>query len=175
MPLLANMTEFGKSRLLATAALESLGVNVVIYPVTTLRLAMGAVEEGLRAIADEGTQEALVPRMQTRVRLYELLGYADYAALDADVFNFTLDRRRNAMTATAPEIHKGLAGVVVDRTAVSNVVPETNSLTYRGYAGAGTGGLADVRGGRVPHLARRAAEPVRAGRADALPSVPSGS
>jgi methylisocitrate lyase len=65
-------------------------VNVVIYPVTTLRLAMGAVEEGLRAIAGEGTQESLVPRMQTRARLYDLLGYADYAALDADVFNFSL-------------------------------------------------------------------------------------
>ena len=90
VPLLANMTEFGKSPLLGVAALESLGLNVVIYPVTTLRLAMGAVEEGLRAIAGEGTQEGLVPRMQTRARLYDLLGYADYAALDADVFNFSL-------------------------------------------------------------------------------------
>ena len=90
VPLLANMTEFGKSRLLDAAALEDLGMNVVIYPVTTLRLAMGAVEEGLRAIAGVGTQEGLVPRMQTRARLYELLGYAEYAALDADVFNFTL-------------------------------------------------------------------------------------
>jgi methylisocitrate lyase len=51
---------------------------------------MGAVEEGLCAIAGAGTQEGLVPRMQTRARLYELLGYAEYAALDADVFNFTL-------------------------------------------------------------------------------------
>ena len=90
VPLLANMTEFGKSPLLGAPALESLGVNVVIYPVTTLRLAMGAVEEGLRAIAGEGTQEGLVPRMQTRARLYELLGYAEYTALDADVFNFSL-------------------------------------------------------------------------------------
>jgi methylisocitrate lyase len=90
VPLLANMTEFGKSRLLDAATLADLGMNVVIYPVTTLRLAMGAVEEGLRAIAGAGTQEGLVPRMQTRARLYELLGYAEYAALDADVFNFTL-------------------------------------------------------------------------------------
>ena len=44
----------------------------------------------LVAIADHGTQEALLPRMQTRARLYELIRYADYAALDADVFNFTL-------------------------------------------------------------------------------------
>jgi methylisocitrate lyase len=75
VPLLANMTEFGKSRLLGAAALEALGIDAVIYPVTTLRLAMGAVEDGLRAIAREGTQEGLVPRMQTRARLYELLGY----------------------------------------------------------------------------------------------------
>jgi methylisocitrate lyase len=62
----------------------------VIYPVTTLRLAMGAVERGLEAIAADGTQAALVGQMQTRSRLYELLGYAEYAAFDADVFNFTL-------------------------------------------------------------------------------------
>ncbi|MDX6647975.1 MAG: methylisocitrate lyase [Miltoncostaeaceae bacterium] len=89
-PLLANMTEFGKSELLEVAALEAAGVSVVIYPVTTLRLAMGAVERGLEAIAADGTQAALVGQMQTRSRLYELLGYAEYAAFDADVFNFTL-------------------------------------------------------------------------------------
>jgi len=88
-PLLANMTEFGKSLLLPASTLESLGIDAVIYPVTTLRLAMGAIEDGLRAIAEDGGQADLVPRMQTRARLYELLGYADYAALDADVFNFT--------------------------------------------------------------------------------------
>ena len=91
VPLLANMTEFGKSRLLPAATLESLGIEVVIHPVTTLRLAMGAVESGLAALAADGGQEALVPRMQTRARLYELLGYADYAAFDADVATFTLN------------------------------------------------------------------------------------
>ena len=90
VPLLANMTEFGKSRLLDAATLASLGINVVIYPVTTLRLAMGAVEEGLRAIAADGTQEPLVPRMQTRGRLYDLLGYADLRAFDASVADSTL-------------------------------------------------------------------------------------
>jgi methylisocitrate lyase len=75
VPLLANMTEFGRSPLLGADELASLGVNAVIYPVTTLRLAMGAVEEGLRAIAGDGTQQRLLPRMQTRARLYELLGY----------------------------------------------------------------------------------------------------
>jgi methylisocitrate lyase len=90
-PLLANMTEFGKSELLDVATLESVGVNVVIYPVTTLRLAMGAVERGLAVIAEDGSQASVVGQMQTRGRLYELLGYGEYEAFDADVFNFTLD------------------------------------------------------------------------------------
>jgi methylisocitrate lyase len=88
VPLLANMTEFGKSRLLDARTLGELGVNLVIYPVTGLRLAMGAVEEGLRRLRDDGTQAGLLDRMQTRARLYELLGYGDYAALDEDVYNF---------------------------------------------------------------------------------------
>ena len=90
VPLLANMTEFGKSPLLDVATLERLGVNVVIYPVTTLRIAMGAVEAGLRTIAAEGTQSSVVPAMQTRARLYELLDYADYTQFDSSVFNFTV-------------------------------------------------------------------------------------
>jgi methylisocitrate lyase len=84
-PLLANMTEFGKTELLRTGTLASLGVNVVIYPVTLLRLAMGAAERGLRAIAAQGTQEGLVEQMQTRAQLYELLGYDDYTRLDAQL------------------------------------------------------------------------------------------
>ena len=90
VPLLANMTEFGKTPLLDAGTLERLGFNVVIYPVTTLRIAMGAVEAGLRTIAATGTQESLVPAMQTRARLYELLDYAEYNQFDATVFNFTL-------------------------------------------------------------------------------------
>jgi methylisocitrate lyase len=88
VPLLANMTEFGRSKLLTTATLGSLGINVVIYPVTLLRIAMGAIEEGLRALVRDGSQQQLVERMQTRARLYELLRYEDYSAIDADIFNF---------------------------------------------------------------------------------------
>jgi methylisocitrate lyase len=84
-PLLANMTEFGKTELLDTGTLSSLGVNVVIYPVTLLRLAMGAAERGLRAIATQGTQKGLVEQMQTRAQLYDLLGYDDYTRLDAEL------------------------------------------------------------------------------------------
>ncbi len=90
VPLLANLTEFGKTPLLDTRTLENLGYNIALYPVTLLRLAMGAAEDGLRILAAEGTQASLLPRMQTRSRLYELLGYADYTAFDSAVFDFTL-------------------------------------------------------------------------------------
>lgn len=87
-PLLANMTEFGKSGLLSADQLREIGYNVVIYPVTTLRLAMYAVEAGLREIADAGTQSGLLNRMQQRSRLYELLRYADYQQFDSSIYNF---------------------------------------------------------------------------------------
>lgn len=88
VPLLANMTEFGKSPLLSVLELESIGFNLVIYPVTSLRLAMKAVEDGLTQLEQEGGQESLVARMQTRKRLYQLLRYERYSAFDKRVFDF---------------------------------------------------------------------------------------
>ncbi len=90
VPLLANMTEFGKSELVTAKQLGEVGYNAVIYPVTTLRIAMGAVESGLREILSEGTQSGLVDGMQRRSRLYELLRYADYNTFDSELFNFTI-------------------------------------------------------------------------------------
>lgn len=87
-PLLANMTEFGKSKLLTAAQLSNLGYNVVIYPVTTFRLAMKATENGLREIRKTGTQEGVVPQMQHRKELYELTHYEDYNSFDQNIFNF---------------------------------------------------------------------------------------
>jgi methylisocitrate lyase len=84
-PILANMTEFGKTELLDVTTLASVGVNIVIYPVTLLRLAMGAAERGLRALVTEGTQKGLLEEMQTRAQLYDLIRYDDYAAFDASV------------------------------------------------------------------------------------------
>lgn len=89
-PLLANMTEFGKTDLLTTKQLSDLGYNLVIYPVTTLRIAMGAVASGLKQIKAEGTQESLLPAMQTRKALYELLRYEDYNDYDQGIYNFKL-------------------------------------------------------------------------------------
>jgi methylisocitrate lyase len=77
------MTEFGKTELLDATTLAGLGVNVVIYPVTLLRLAMGAVERGLSALVSEGTQKELLDQMQSRAQLYDLLGYDEYSDLDA--------------------------------------------------------------------------------------------
>jgi methylisocitrate lyase len=90
VPLLANMTEFGKSKLLSTQTLSDLGFNIVIYPMSSFRFAMKSVEEGLKAIYQKGTQESVVPQMQTRARLYEILKYEEYNAFDKNIFTFDL-------------------------------------------------------------------------------------
>lgn len=90
LPLLANMTEFGKSPLLTASQLESLGYNIVIYPVTALRLAMRAASDGLRSIRETGAQHQIIDAMQTRAELYELLRYEDYNQFDENIFNFKL-------------------------------------------------------------------------------------
>jgi len=75
VPLIANMTEFGVSPLIALDDLAEMGFAAVLYPVTLLRIAMKAIEAGLAIIADEGTQESLLDLMQSRQELYDLLGY----------------------------------------------------------------------------------------------------
>ena len=90
VPLLANMTEFGKSDLLSVSELSTLGVGIVIFPVTTLRMAMKAAEEALSEIAEKGTQRDMIGRMQTRGELYELLRYEDFGDFDRAIYNFKL-------------------------------------------------------------------------------------
>ena len=89
--LLANMTEFGKSKLLNYKQLEDLGYNIVIYPVSTQRLAMKNVEDGLRAIFADGHQNNIIDKMQTRKRLYDLVEYEKYNSLDEKIYNFKTD------------------------------------------------------------------------------------
>ncbi len=89
-PLLANLTEFGKTPLLTRDELADLGYNISIYPVTALRLAMFGVERGFEALAEEGTQSGLLDRMQTRKRLYEVIRYEDYNRFDRTLFDFKL-------------------------------------------------------------------------------------
>ena len=89
--LLANMTEFGKSKLLSTGQLENLGYSIVIYPVTTQRLAMKNVEDGLWAIMKDGHQNNIIDKMQTRKRLYELVEYEKYNTPDKKITDFKTD------------------------------------------------------------------------------------
>ncbi|MDR2254555.1 MAG: methylisocitrate lyase [Arthrobacter sp.] len=88
VPILANMTEFGKSELFTREQLANAGVAMIIYPVTSLRSAMGAIERTLATIKANGTQEAAVPEMLTRTRLYELVDYEGYNRFDNGIFNF---------------------------------------------------------------------------------------
>ena len=93
VPILANMTEFGKSDLFTYEELASVGVNMVIYPVTLLRSAMGAAERTLDTIKAKGTQQDDVPNMLTRARLYDLVDYEAYNRFDTSVFNFQIPGR----------------------------------------------------------------------------------
>ncbi|MBD2763438.1 methylisocitrate lyase [Kocuria sp. cx-116] len=88
VPILANMTEFGKSDLFTKQQLQDAGVAMVIYPVSLQRQALGAIERLLSAIREDGTQQAEVENMLTRKRLYELVDYNGYNQFDSGVFNF---------------------------------------------------------------------------------------
>ena len=89
-PLLANMTEFGRTPHFTAAEFESFGYKMVIWPVTSLRIAAKAVEELYAELKAKGSAEALLPRMQTRAELYRTIGYADYEALDASLIGSVL-------------------------------------------------------------------------------------
>ena len=89
--LLANMTEFGKSKLLEKKQLENLGYNLVIYPVSTQRLAMQNVEIGLKSIFNDGHQNNIIDKMQTRKRLYELVEYEKYNTPDKKITDFSTE------------------------------------------------------------------------------------
>ncbi|MDA9072986.1 methylisocitrate lyase [Pelagibacteraceae bacterium] len=89
--LLANMTEFGKSKLLDKSQLENLGYNLVIYPVTTQRLAMQNVENGLKSIFKDGHQNNILDKMQTRKRLYELVEYEKYNTPGKKITDFSTE------------------------------------------------------------------------------------
>ena len=90
VPVLANMTEFGKSELFTADQLRDVGIKIAIYPVSLLRIAMGAAERALDTLRTDGTLKAELPAMQTRAELYELLDYAAYNHFDSGIFNFSL-------------------------------------------------------------------------------------
>lgn len=88
--LLANMTEFGRTPALTAQEFAELGYRMVIWPVSSLRVAAKAQEELYREIRRAGTPEALIPRMQTRAELYETIRYFDYEALDRSIVTTVL-------------------------------------------------------------------------------------
>ncbi|MDR0365494.1 MAG: methylisocitrate lyase, partial [Bifidobacteriaceae bacterium] len=78
----------GKSELFTTEQLADVGVNMVIFPVSLLRLAMGVADRALTEIASAGSLTEMVPDMQTRAELYQLLDYESYAQFDSSIYNF---------------------------------------------------------------------------------------
>lgn len=88
VPLIANMTEFGKSELLSYKELEKIGYNIILYPVTSWRWALKAVQKGLKQLASQGHQKDLLGEMFTRKELYNLLKYNEYVEWDEDIDNF---------------------------------------------------------------------------------------
>ena len=96
VPILANMTEFGKSELFTRQQLQDAGVSMIIYPVSLERQAMGAIERLLTTIREDGTQQTQVENMLTRKRLYELVDYTGYNQFDSGVFNFEVPGTPNS-------------------------------------------------------------------------------
>ena len=84
-PLLANMTEFGKTDIIPFQTFKSMGFNMIIYPMSLLRLTLKALDEGLNTLlADE--QKSLLKKMQSRQELYDLLNYSKYNQWDRGYF-----------------------------------------------------------------------------------------
>jgi methylisocitrate lyase len=84
-PLMANMTEFGKTPYLTEAQFRDLGYVLVIHPVSSLRLAAKAMEIGYQTLRDAGTLEGLLPKMLTRAELYDLIQYRAHEAVARDL------------------------------------------------------------------------------------------
>jgi methylisocitrate lyase len=95
-PLLANMTEFGRSPALSVAQLDELGYRIALFPVSAFRAGMKAAERALEEIGRSGSQQAVLDSMQTRAELYDLLGYEGYETRDRAYFegSATGDRKR---------------------------------------------------------------------------------
>jgi len=85
VPLLANMTEFGRTPFFTASEFQDMGYRIVIWPVSSLRVANKAQERLYTAIAHDGGAHNMVDAMQTRAELYEAIGLCDYEALDASI------------------------------------------------------------------------------------------
>jgi methylisocitrate lyase len=84
IPLLANMTEFGKTPIISLSRFKSLGYNLVIFPMTAFRVMLKAIDEAYLELIQTGTQQGLLDKMRTRKELYELIEYDAYSARDLE-------------------------------------------------------------------------------------------
>jgi methylisocitrate lyase len=91
-PLLANMTEFGRTPQIPLKDWEEYGYELVIYPVSALRVGARAMETFYRSLADNGDAAPHIPEMMTRAELYERIGYFDYEKLDAQIIQTVLPK-----------------------------------------------------------------------------------
>jgi methylisocitrate lyase len=101
VPLLANMTEFGRTPPFTAAEFEDFGYAMVIWPVSSLRVAAKAQEELYATIARDGAATAMLPRMQTRAELYETIGYFRYEALDTQIARSAIPASSGAATGAS--------------------------------------------------------------------------
>lgn len=85
VPLLANMTEFGRTPFFTASEFEAMGYRIVIWPVSSLRVASKAQEKLYATLKRDGSTKAMVEEMQTRAELYDTIGLHDYEALDASI------------------------------------------------------------------------------------------
>jgi len=102
-PLVANMTEFGRTPLIPVSDFAALGYRLVLFPLTAFRAAMRAAEAVYAELAATGTQSGLLDRMQTRAELYDLLRYPDYAALDERIAGYQVELRTPKSELPTPE------------------------------------------------------------------------
>jgi len=85
VPLLANMTEFGRTPFFTASEFEEMGYKMVIWPVSSLRVANKAQEKLFATLKRAGSTQEMLPEMQTRAELYGMIGLANYEALDASI------------------------------------------------------------------------------------------
>ena len=87
-PLMANMTEFGKSPLLSVKELEAIGYKMVIFPLTAFRASLLAMESVYNEMISKGTQKGIIDKIMTRKRFYDIIGYDDYEEEDAEMLKY---------------------------------------------------------------------------------------
>ncbi|GMR04007.1 MAG: hypothetical protein BMS9Abin22_530 [Gammaproteobacteria bacterium] len=125
VPILANITEFGVTPLFTVDELAGAGVSIVLYPLSAFRAMNAATLKVYQTLRNDGTQKSVIPLMQTRDELYQLLHYGEYEN--------KLDQLLAAKAAATKKTSGGLAGVIAGTSAICTVGETGVGLNYRGY------------------------------------------